>query len=422
MEKMIVFQDANGKTNINVKLEENTVWLTQQQMADLFNSSRTNIVEHLQNIYSEDELIKEATCRDYRQVQNEGERSVSRSLPHYNLDAIISVGYRVNSKQGVKFRQWATQTLSDHLVKGFTLNHQHIAERGMVEAQEAMNLLARTLLKQDDLSDESREVLALVSDYAKTWKTLLQYDEQSLSMLPGTPSSGVLEYQEAIADVGQLKQALFAKGEATLLFGQERGESFEGILGNIEQTMFGEPLYKSREEKAANLLYFVIKDHPFSDGNKRIGSFMFLRYMDQQKMNPQISPDTMTALALLVAESEPANKDMMIKLTMNTIIDHTIQIEKITSEAVLLAEAQAIGAEKTSCVEAVNENGKSYEGRVVGGNALYLVQDTGRIAIIHKKTALSYVPKIGDVITVKYNENGKGLVEPREMGRGGNDR
>ena len=322
MSEMLLFQDASGNTTVDVRLDGDTVWLTQQQMTDLFNTSRTNIVEHLQHIYGEGELDKEASCRDFRQVRNEGGRTVSRDVPHYNLDAIISVGYRVNSKQGVRFRQWATQTLNEHLTKGFTLNQHRIAERGMVEAQQAMDLLARTLSKQDDLSKESREVLSLVADYAKTWKTLLQYDEGSLPLPAGTPATYTLKYWPALGDIGQLKQALIGKGEATPLFGQERGEAFQGILGSIDQTMFGEPLYKSAEEKAANLFYFVIKDHPFSDGNKRIASFMFLRYMQEQKLPMRISPDALTALALLVAESEPSNKDLMIRLTMNSIVDH----------------------------------------------------------------------------------------------------
>lgn len=322
MSEMVLFQDASGKTNVNVRLDGDTVWLTQIQMADLFVTTQQNIASHLKNIFADGELEEKATYKDFLLVRNEGSRSVSRDVAHYNLDAILSVGYRVNSKQGVKFRQWATQTLNEHLTKGFTLNQHRIAERGMVEAQQAMDLLTRTLAKQDDLSRESREVLALVADYAKTWKTLLQYDDGTLPIPVGTPATYALKYKVAMGDIGQLKQALIRKGEATPLFGQQRGEAFEGILGSIDQTMFGEPLYKSAEEKAANLFYFVIKDHPFSDGNKRIASFMFLRYMQEQKIPIKISPDAVTALALLVAESEPANKDLMVRLTMNTIVEH----------------------------------------------------------------------------------------------------
>ena len=172
------------------------------------------------------------------------------------------------------------------------------------------------------MSNESREILALIVDYAKTWKTLLQYDNEIIPIPAGTPSTYVLKYKSAISDIGKMKQALIKKGEATSLFGQEHGEAFKGILGNIDQTMFGEPLYKSAEEKSANLFYFIIKDHPFSDGNKRIASFMFLRYMQGQKIKIQINPDALTALALLVAESDPCNKNLMIHLTINSIVEH----------------------------------------------------------------------------------------------------
>ncbi|NDU79964.1 MAG: virulence protein RhuM/Fic/DOC family protein [Ferrovum sp.] len=322
MSELILFQDESGKSAVNVRLDGDTVWLTQIQMADIFSTTRQNIEAHIKNIYTDGELDEKATSKEFLLVRTEGSRSVSRNVSHYNLDAIISVGYRVNSKQGVKFRQWATKTLNDHLVHGFTLNQHRIAECGLVEAQQAMDLLARTLSKQDDLSQESRGVLALVAEYAKTWKTLLQYDDDTLPIPAGTPATCSLNYETAINDIGQMKQALASKGEATSLFGQERGEAFQGILGSIDQTMFGEPLYKSAEEKASNLLYFIIKDHPFSDGNKRIASFMFLRYIQEQKIPMKFSPNAMTALALLVAESDPGNKDLMIRLTMNSIVEH----------------------------------------------------------------------------------------------------
>jgi prophage maintenance system killer protein len=319
MSEIVLFQDDSGNTNVNVRLDGDTVWLTQQQMADLFHSTRTNITHHLANIYSDGELEEKATCEEFSQVRIEGSRTVSRDLPHYNLDAIISVGYRVNSKQGVAFRKWATNVLNEHLVHGFTLNQNRLADLGITEAQHVVDLLARALEKQPGLTDESLQIVNLVKDYAKTWKTLLQYDENSLAIPSGEPSIGVLDYITSISDINTLKTDLIEKGEATPLFGQERGETFQGLLGNIEQTMFGEPLYKSREEKAANLLYFIIKDHPFSDGNKRIGSFMFLRYVKQEQIKADINPDTMSALALLIAESDPTNKDMMIRFTMNVI-------------------------------------------------------------------------------------------------------
>ena len=353
-------------------------------------------------------------------VRSEGNREVSRDVAHYNLDAIISVGYRVNSKQGVKFRQWATQTLNDHLVKGFTLNQQHIAEHGIREAQEAISLLSRTLLKQENLNGESREALTLISNYAKTWKTLLQYDEQSLTVPLGTPARCALDYQAALSEIDQLKTILIDKGEATPLFGQRRGDAFEGILGNIEQTMFGESLYKSREEKAANLLYFIIKDHPFSDGNKRIGSFMFLRYMEQQGMSTEINPDAMVALALLVAESKPENKDMMIKLTMNSIVEHAVHLEKNESErgagyVESYRAATQIAAEKGLAVVplVVPDNGKIFEGKILGVTEFHVLQNRGKTAVIHSKDNLDRIPAQDEVVNISYDANMRGIVEPK---------
>jgi prophage maintenance system killer protein len=322
MGEILIFQEDDGSTAVDVLLDGDTVWLTAAQMSALFETDNTSIRKHLQNIYEDGELDSGATRANFARVQTEGGRQVTRNVPHFNLDAIISVGYRVNSKRGVKFRQWATKTLNDHLVLGYTVNQRRLAERGVAEAQQTMDLLARTLSRQEGLTDESRQVLDLVTSYAKTWKTLLQYDENALSVSEGTPAIRALDYEAVQHDIKQLKQALMAKGEATALFGQERENALQGILGSIDQTMFGDPLYKSAEEKAANLFYFLIKDHPFSDGNKRIGSFMFLRYMQVQDMPLDISPDTLTALALLVAESEPSNKDLMIRLTMNSIAEN----------------------------------------------------------------------------------------------------
>lgn len=195
-----------------------------------------------------------ATRANFALVRTEGNRQVTRNVPHFNLDAAISVGYRVNSKRGVKFRQWATKTLNDHLVLGYTVNQRRqLAERDVVKAQQTISLLARTLSRQEDLTDESRQVLDIVTGYAKTWKTLRQYDENALSVPEGTPSIRALEYESVQHDIKQLKQALMAKGEATELFGQERENALLGSLGSIDQTMFGDPLYKSAEEKAANL-------------------------------------------------------------------------------------------------------------------------------------------------------------------------
>lgn len=319
MSELLIYEAPDN--NIAVRLDGETVWLTQRQMADLFDSSTDNIGLHLKNIYADEELEESATTEDFSVVQTEGSRLVSRRVRHYNLDAIISVGYRVNSKRGVRFRQWATRVLREHLTQGYTLHQARLAEKGMAEARQAIELLARTLENQSLVNDAGREVLALITGYAKTWRLLLQYDEDGLS-LPDTclPARGVLDYATARAAIEDLKSALASRNEATDLFGRERDERLHGILGSIEQTMFGESLYKTREEKAAHLLYFVIKDHPFSDGNKRIGSFLFLLYLRQEGMAMTINANALTALALLVAESAPQNKELMIRLIINLLV------------------------------------------------------------------------------------------------------
>lgn len=322
MTEIIIYEDPDATSSVQVMLEGETVWLTQAQMAELFGRERSVISRHLQNIFKEGELDREATRAKFTQVQNEGGRAVQRDIEHFNLDAIISVGYRVNSKRGVRFRQWATKILKDHLLHGYTLNQQRLTERGLGEAQAALDLLARTLESNALVSDTGQAVLALISSYAKTWRLLVQYDEDQVPMPDGCqPARGVLEYGQARHAIAELKTDLAARNEASSLFGQERGETLVGILGNIEQTMFGEPLYASREEKAAHLLYFIIKDHPFADGNKRIGSFLFLLYLQQEGIALRIGNTALTALALLVAESQPQNKDLLIRLVVNLLTE-----------------------------------------------------------------------------------------------------
>ena len=322
MSEILIYETESGQTRVDVRLDAETVWLSQEQMAALFGRERSVVTKHLRNVFKEGELNEKATCAKFAQVKTEGARTVTREIEHYNLDAIISVGYRVNSKLGVQFRQWVTRVLREHLVQGYTLNHARLAERGISEAQQAIELLARTLNNQALVNDTGSEVLSLIVRYAKTWRLLLQYDENGLAVPEGCkPSQGALDYCKAIAAVGQIKSELMTRGEATALFGQERDETFEGILGNIEQSMFDESLYRTREEKAAHLLYFIIKDHPFSGGNKRIGSFMFLLYLQQEQMSMSINDNALTALALLIAESDPSNKDLMIRLVVNLLTD-----------------------------------------------------------------------------------------------------
>jgi prophage maintenance system killer protein len=220
----------------------------------------------------------------------------------------------------VRFRQWATQVLGQHLLQGYTHNRQRLAERGLDEARAALDLLTRTLVANELVNDTGGAVLQLVKDYATTWRLLLQYDEDSLPLPEGCrPARGVLAYDPAKSAIASLKSELQARGEATELFGRERGKGLAAILGALEQTMFGEQLYQSREIKAAHLLYFVIKDHPFADGNKRIASFLFLLYLQEEELSRHLGDAALTALTLLIAESLPANKDLLIRLIANLL-------------------------------------------------------------------------------------------------------
>ena len=308
---------------VDVRLDSETVWLTQRQMAHVFDSTPENVLIHLRNVFSSGELEQTATAKDFLVVQTEGKRQVRRTLKHYNLDAIVSIGYRVNSRRGVRFRQWATRTLREHLVRGFTLNERRLAERGLREARETLDLLARTLQSQALVDNTGQAVLELITAYADTWRLLLEYDEERLTAPPDIkPATGALDHDRVVLAIAEFKHDLTAKGEASALFGNPRGEALQGILGNVEQTMFGEPLYRSCEEKAANLLYFIVKDHPFVDGNKRIGSLLFLLYLKQEGMAHRLNPQALTALTLLIAESAPAGKDLMIRLIINLLAEH----------------------------------------------------------------------------------------------------
>ena len=319
--EIAVYESAEGEVRVDVRLERETVWLTQRQMAQVFDTSPENVLMHLRNIFVSGELEPDATTKEFLAVQTEGRRQVRRRLKHYNLDAIISVGYRVNSRRGVRFRQWATRTLQNHLARGYTLNERRLAERGLHEARETLDLLARTLHNQALVDDTGQAVLELIAGYADTWRLLLEYDEDRLLTPPGVqPSAGVLDHDRAVAAIAEFRRDLMARNEASSLFGNPRGDALAAILGNIEQTMFGEALYRSREEKAAHLLYFVIKDHPFSDGNKRIGSLLFLLYLKQEGMEHRLNPQALTALTLLIAESAPTGKDLMIRLIVNLLV------------------------------------------------------------------------------------------------------
>ena len=324
-----IFTSSDGQAQLSVALEQDTVWLSQAQMAELFDKDVRTINEHLNNIFSEEELQRTATIRKFRIVRQEGKRQVQRNIDHYNLDAIISVGYRVSSKRATQFRIWATRILKQHLVEGYTLNQRRLQERG-IEFEQALTLLSRTLGNQQLVNTEGEAVLSVINDYARSWSLLQGYDEQSLSSLTNRQSDMQrLELDDVLIAIAELKKALIAKGEATELFGQLRGEGLASALATIEQGFGDELFYPNVASRAAHLLYFIIKNHPFADGNKRTGSFLFLWYLrvNQHLLNKPVeqlvNDNTLVALALLVAESLAEQKELMIHL-----VEHFILLKK----------------------------------------------------------------------------------------------
>lgn len=312
-----LFTAADGQVQLSVSIDKETVWLTQEQMGHLFERERSVITKHIRNVFAEGELARESVCAKFAHTATDGK---TYQVDYYNLDVIISVGYRVKSRRGVQFRQWATRTLKEHLVQGYTLNQRRLAERG-IEFEQALALLSRTLANQQLVNADGAAVLAVIADYARSWSLLQAYDEQSLSGQTGQQSGmRTLHLDEVLSAVAQLKAALIAKGEATALFGQLRGDGLASSIATIEQGFGDELFYPNVASRAAHLLYFVIKNHPLSDGNKRTGSFLFLWYLQLNQhllakpVAQLINDNTLVALALLVAESAPDQKALMVRL------------------------------------------------------------------------------------------------------------
>ncbi len=329
----LVFDGGEDGSPVAVRVEDDTVWMTQAQMAQVFEIGVNTVSDHLSKVYSSCELAQDETVRKIRVPRNEGGRIVARELKHYNLDAIISVGYRVSSRRGTRFRQWATRVLRDRLQSDFE-RRRDAADSRLTEIQRVLSL-ARDALHQAaddgrlDLSDEARAVMDVIERYARSFTLLLQYDEDRLPDGSEDAAGGEemveLTIEDARATVLAFKQARAAFGEDTPLLGQERGAALEGVLGAIEQTFGGEPLYPTVALRAANLLYFIIKDHPFSDGNKRIGSLLFLHYLELNDRLVRadgrllIEDNALVAIALLVAESDPAQRDLVVRLILGLL-------------------------------------------------------------------------------------------------------
>ena len=315
--QLVMFNSTDGNVIVDVKLEHDTVWLTLNQLVILFGRDKSVISRHIKNVIKDDELVSNSVVAKLATTATDGK---IYQVDYFNLDVILSVGYRVNSKQATKFRRWANSVLKDYLLKGYAIN-QNVIDTTHKEYQNLVDLLSKTLANNQLINQQGQNIVELIKNYASTWTALLKYDEDCL-ILPNSvnKTSMQLEYTQATKAIGELKQNLLAIGEATELFANERSDNLQSILANLEQTMFGEELYKSVEEKAANLLYMVIKDHPFSDGNKRIGSFLFLLYIQVNKLPLKIDNIGLTSLALLVAESNPQQKDLIVRLIVNLLV------------------------------------------------------------------------------------------------------
>lgn len=321
---IVIYKSPQGVT-VEVRMKEDTVWLDARQIAGIFGTQRPAIVKHINNIYKTSELSQKTTCSILEQVAADGKL---RKMNIYNLDMIISVGYRVNSKQATQFRVWATSVLKKYLVDGYAINEKRLEEarKNFEDLQSVIQLLG-TKISSENLKGQEQEIFSLLADYSKTLSVLEQYDKNSLAEPKGGRSSFTLSHEDAMSVLFRVRTELANKGEATELFANERDGSFGGIVKGLYQTFGGKELYKSVEDKAAHLLYFTIKDHPFSDGNKRSAAFLFVYFLDRNKYlhkksgEKKLNDNALAALALLVAESDPKEKDTIVKLIVNLIAD-----------------------------------------------------------------------------------------------------
>lgn len=324
----IVIYKAQAGPELAVKLQDETLWLTLNQIARLFGTQKAAISKHIGNIYKTGELSRKTTVSKMETVQVEGARKVKRRLDYYNLDMVISVGYRVNSARATQFRIWATSRLREYLLKGYVLNQQRLVENQQTKLKdlEQANRLFLQLIESRRAEGYEKELLKIITDYTHTWFVLNQYDKGALKVeAVSKKKASALDYAEIQKTIAKFKQRLVNQKQAGELFGQEVGDKLKAVLGSINQTYDGKEVYTSIEEKAAHLLYFAIKDHPFADGNKRIGSLLFLLYLVDNRhfLNKRgerrINDNALAALALLIAESRPEQKEVMIKLIVNLI-------------------------------------------------------------------------------------------------------
>lgn len=318
--ELLVYQAPDGEARVDVRLDRDTVWLSLNQMAELFGRNKSVISRHLRNVFDSGELEREAVVAENATTAADGK---TYQVEFFNLDAILSVGYRVNSKRGTQFRIWATRTLREHLVRGYTLDRQRFA-RNAAELEAALALVRKAAAGEVLTTDMGRGLVDVIARYTQTFLLLQRFDEGLLAEPAGQPGGTLQSLKDARAAIARLKADLVGRKKATGLFGREREDGLAAVLGNLEQSVFGKPAYPTIESKAAHLFYFVIKNHPFSDGNKRIGSFLFVDFLNRngrlfRRGEAVINDVGLAALALLVAESAPKDKDVMVRLVMNML-------------------------------------------------------------------------------------------------------
>ncbi len=327
--QLVIYKDKRGNVEFRADVNHETIWATQIQIAELFGRDKSVVSRHLKDIFKSGELEQNRTVAKNATVQKEGGREIKRDIEYYNLDAILSVGYRVNSKQATAFRIWATKTLRNYLVKGYVLNAKRLKasqENSVHELEKTLGVIQSAVQARQLNQSEIDGLLSVINGYTNTWLLLQKYDEGSVETTKTTKKGHKqFVYEYVRPAIEELKKNLMKKGEASDLFGNERDPSFGGILKTIYQAFGGKELYGSMEEKSAHLLYFIIKDHPFSDGNKRIGAFLFVLFLDRNHMlyrkngEKKINDNALVALALLVAESKPNEKEQIVALVTNLL-------------------------------------------------------------------------------------------------------
>lgn len=320
---IVIYISKDGKTSLKVKLKQETVWLSQEQIAKLFSVDRSVITKHIRNVFNDGEVNEKSNVQKMHFAHSD------RPISFYNLDIILSVGYRVNASRGIHFRRWSSEILKNYLVKGFSVNKNRLQEKGLEEFEQAVVLMKKIIETKELSASEAKGLLKIITDYSNSWLLFYRYDKGKLDIpVKKSVSKYKITPEDSLKAIEVLKQDLISKGEASNLFGVEREKnSISGIIGNVYQNFKGKDFYESIEEKAAHLLYFIIKDHTLIDGNKRVGSFLFIVFLAKNnfllKKNGErkINDNMLVALALLIAKSYTKQKDLMIKLIINFLTD-----------------------------------------------------------------------------------------------------